>query len=68
MTVTQLQQDDSSYPPTLHEYLGDRTPATLAALGNWDILRQKKLALFCSVKCPGNLYQINQEEAESTDD
>jgi predicted Rossmann fold nucleotide-binding protein DprA/Smf involved in DNA uptake len=24
-------------------------------LGNLDILRQKKLALFCSVKCPGNL-------------
>src|SRR2546425_3371070 len=55
MTVTRLQQDDSGYPPTLHEYLGDRAPATLAALGNWDILRQKKLALFCSVKCPGTL-------------
>lgn len=39
----------------MHKYLGDRAPATLAALGNLDILRQKKLALFCSVKCPGNL-------------
>lgn len=55
MTVARLRQDDSGYPPALHEYLGDRTPATLAALGNLDILRQKKLALFCSVKCPGTL-------------
>src|SRR5919197_4693895 len=55
MTVTQLQQDDSGYPPAVHEYLGDRAPTTLTALGNLDILRQKKLALFCSVKCPGTL-------------
>ena len=55
MTVTQLQQDDSCYPPALRKYLGDRAPATLAALGSLDILRQKKLALFCSVKCPGTL-------------
>ena len=55
MTFTQLQQDDSGYPPALHKYLGDRAPATLAALGNLDILRQKKLALFCSVRCSGNL-------------
>jgi predicted Rossmann fold nucleotide-binding protein DprA/Smf involved in DNA uptake len=55
MTVTQLQQDDSGYPPTLYEYLGDRAPKTLTTLGNLDILQRKKLALFCSVKCPGNL-------------
>src|SRR5438128_6944111 len=55
MTVTRLQQDDSGYPPTLCEYLGERAPTTLTALGNLDILRQKKLALFCSVKCPGTL-------------
>lgn len=55
MTVTQLQQDDSCYPSALRKYLGDRAPVTLAALGNLDILRQRKLALFCSVKCPGNL-------------
>jgi len=39
----------------LQLFLGDRAPTTLTALGNLDILRQKKLALFCSVKCPGNL-------------
>jgi len=55
MTVAWLRQGDSGYPPALHEYLGDRAPTTLTATGNLDILRQKKLALFCSVKCPGTL-------------
>jgi len=55
MLVRRLPQGDPAYPLTLREYCGDRAPATLAALGNLDILRQKKLALFCSVKCPGTL-------------
>ena len=30
-------------------------PATVAAIGNLDILQQTKLALFCSIKCPGSV-------------
>jgi predicted Rossmann fold nucleotide-binding protein DprA/Smf involved in DNA uptake len=30
-------------------------PAKFSAIGNTDILHNKKLALFCSVKCPGNV-------------
>jgi predicted Rossmann fold nucleotide-binding protein DprA/Smf involved in DNA uptake len=30
-------------------------PATVAAMGNLDILQQTKLALFCSIKCPGSV-------------
>ena len=55
MTIVRLHLDDPSYPTALHHDLGDYAPITLTALGNLDILRQKKLALFCSVKCPGNL-------------
>src|ERR687892_99661 len=55
MNVATLSQDDLYYPPIVKTYLGDRAPKTLTALGNLDILHQKKLALFCSVKCPGNL-------------
>ncbi len=40
---------------TLREYFGERAPKTLTASGNLDILQRKKLALFCSVKCPGTL-------------
>lgn len=48
-------REDLHYPSALRLFLGDRAPKTLTALGNLDILRRKKLALFCSVKCPGNL-------------
>ena len=53
--LTRLQHGDSRYRAALHEYLSDRAPETLTALGNLDILQWKKLALFCSVKCPGAL-------------
>jgi predicted Rossmann fold nucleotide-binding protein DprA/Smf involved in DNA uptake len=53
--INHIRKDDEGYPIVLRKYLGNRTPAAIAALGNPDILRQKTLALFCSVKCPGNL-------------
>ena len=55
MSAARLQRGDSGYPAALQKYLGGRVPQLLTAVGNLDILRQKKLALFCSVKCPGNL-------------
>lgn len=55
MGILRFGQEDPHYPSALRLFLGDRAPTTLTALGNLDILRRKKLALFCSVKCPGNL-------------
>ena len=55
MGIVHLRQEDRSYPTALRQYLGEDVPIRIAALGNVDILRQKKLALFCSVKCPGTL-------------
>jgi hypothetical protein len=55
MDIRRLGQGDPSYPSALQLFLGDCAPTTLTTLGNLDILRQKKLALFCSVKCPGHL-------------
>jgi predicted Rossmann fold nucleotide-binding protein DprA/Smf involved in DNA uptake len=46
---------DSGYPPELQKYLGDRAPERLTAMGNPDLLLEKALALFCSIKCPGSL-------------
>lgn len=43
------------YPATLRKYLGDDAPGALWALGDLDLLCQPAVALFCSVKCPGNL-------------
>ena len=39
----------------LRQCLGEDAPTLISALGNLDILQRKKLALFCSVKCPGSL-------------
>jgi len=53
--VLTISQDDPRYPAPLRTRLNGRAPASLAALGNPDLLRRRTLALFCSVRCPGDL-------------
>jgi len=43
-----------AYPTQLAERPGAGAPDTLWALGNVSILRGPALALFCSIRCPGN--------------
>lgn len=50
-----IHQGDPSYPSILPSILGKDAPPRIATLGNLDLLKQKPLALFCSVKCPGKL-------------
>ena len=50
-----LRRSDRRYPVALKTHLGDRAPELVSALGNLEILQRKPLALFCSVRCPGNL-------------
>lgn len=67
-----IKQDSPRYPSSLFKHLEDSAPAELSTLGNLDILQNKTLALFCSVKCPGDLilktYDLAQQlrEAEVT--
>jgi predicted Rossmann fold nucleotide-binding protein DprA/Smf involved in DNA uptake len=53
--MASLQKTEAGYPFALKAYLGKLAPEQIYYIGNLDILQQKKLALFCSVKCPGNL-------------
>jgi predicted Rossmann fold nucleotide-binding protein DprA/Smf involved in DNA uptake len=46
---------DPHWPHLLAKHLGHHAPAQVSAVGNLDILQTKPVALFCSVKCPGNL-------------
>ena len=46
---------DIQWPDRLLAFLGANAPVRLTVLGNLDILQTKPVALFCSVKCPGNL-------------
>jgi len=50
-----LDGTDSSYPDNLRHYINHRATKRIFTLGNRNILQTKPLALFCSVKCPGNL-------------
>jgi predicted Rossmann fold nucleotide-binding protein DprA/Smf involved in DNA uptake len=50
-----LSPSDVAFPPQLPQFLGDKTPSRIAAIGNLDLLNSKPLALICSVKCPGNI-------------
>ncbi len=60
-----IQQGDPGFPSVLSSILGENAPPRLAALGNLNILNQKSLALFCSVKCPGNLILQTYDLAQS---
>ena len=55
MNFIQLRQGDIGYPGVLNKYPGNNVPESITALGNIEILSQKMLALFCSVKCPGKM-------------
>ena len=55
MDIVRLDRSDTAYPTALNHYLGKDAPLSVAALGNLEILTHKKLALFCSVKCPAKL-------------
>jgi predicted Rossmann fold nucleotide-binding protein DprA/Smf involved in DNA uptake len=55
IAIKSIDRSDVRYPSALGSHLGEQAPEWIFALGNLDILRQKTLALFCSVKCPGDL-------------
>ena len=52
MSVRHIGRDDLLYPAALRGVWANEAPGTLGAL---DILNDRKLGFFCSIKCPGNL-------------
>ena len=55
MNVTQINRDEQVYPESLASFLGSSAPRTIWALGNLEILNNKKVGFFCSSKCPGDV-------------
>lgn len=53
--ITHLHPDVPYYLESVQPYLADRELTSTSAIGNQSILNTKKLAFFCSVKCPGNI-------------
>jgi predicted Rossmann fold nucleotide-binding protein DprA/Smf involved in DNA uptake len=64
LDIFNVKQNTTNYPSSLKKYLGLHTPAVITGLGNLAILNQKKLAFFCSVKCPGHLILKTHDLAE----
>ncbi|PZO18978.1 MAG: DNA-binding protein [Leptolyngbya foveolarum] len=55
LQVTDLQPSHLDYPNTLKAYWRDRSTPILSAIGAPELLRHRTTAIFCSVKCPGDL-------------
>lgn len=55
MNIIQINRDEQVYPDSLVRFLGSDAPRTIWALGNREILNNKKVGFFCSSKCPGDL-------------
>lgn len=52
METIRLSSQDPRYPSGVGDCLGEPSPS-LGAIGNLGLLSRRKLAVLCSVKCPG---------------
>ena len=63
------QRDDPGYSSALEDHLGGAAPERISFLGNPEIFRNKSMAFFSSVKCPGSVilqtYDFVQELRQS---
>ena len=55
MNIVLINQTDSTYPSSFKKYFTDNAQKTIAAIGNPNILQNKTLAIFSSIKCPGKI-------------
>jgi hypothetical protein len=55
MAPVRLERNHAFYPAILSKHLESDAPLAIVAPGNLEILKQNKLALFCSVKCHAKL-------------
>ena len=56
------------YPPELKTCIAFKTSPTLTAIGNLSLLSKPTIALFCSIKCPGDLILKTYDLAQALRD
>jgi predicted Rossmann fold nucleotide-binding protein DprA/Smf involved in DNA uptake len=64
-----IRFSEPPYPAALKSFLGNGAPNSITGLGNLDLLKQDKLAIFCSASCPAKLISqthdlVNRKLAE----
>jgi hypothetical protein len=55
MNATFIDPKSSEYPGGLERVFGEQGFPTLSAIGNRDFLSCRPVALFCSIRCPGDV-------------
>jgi predicted Rossmann fold nucleotide-binding protein DprA/Smf involved in DNA uptake len=63
MELQHFHQNDVQYPTALTRFFGSTAPSSIATLGDYSILQSRKLALFCSEKCPGHAILAAYDQA-----
>jgi predicted Rossmann fold nucleotide-binding protein DprA/Smf involved in DNA uptake len=63
-SLTIIDRDNKHYPILLTKRLGNEAPARLWAIGNSELLKQAKTALFCSSRCPGDAILKAMDQAQ----
>jgi len=68
MEVRHLAAGQPPHHEALPRLLGEKDPKELTAIGSVELLSHKKLALFCSARCPGSIilktYDLARELRE----
>ncbi|MCL4486732.1 MAG: DNA-processing protein DprA [Chloroflexi bacterium] len=68
MPTTCIDAHHPCFPHSLLHFLGPRAPQSISAIGNPHLLKSKSLALFSSVRCPGNLILHTYDLAQALRD
>lgn len=68
LNLQTITPDNLAYPTALKACAAFRTAPTLAAIGNLNLLQKPAIALFCSIKCPGDLILKTYDLAQALRD
>ncbi len=60
-----IPPENPAYPPGLKTCIAFKTAPTLNAIGNFSLLQKQTIALFCSIKCPGDLILKTYDLAQA---
>lgn len=68
LNLQTITPDNLAYPTALKACAAFKTAPTLAAIGNLNLLQKPAIALFCSIKCPGDLILKTYDLAQALRD
>jgi predicted Rossmann fold nucleotide-binding protein DprA/Smf involved in DNA uptake len=69
VTTYIIEEKQPDFSSLLKKYLGEKAPKSFTSIGNNNILKNEKVAVFSSVKCPGSIilktYDLMKQLRES---